>query len=269
MSAEALRAGPLAAAALAEGQSGRVAAAYRHAVSVLLDGGALVALLPEWAPLHPWAVTVASGPDDFGKAAEGDAVRVAGGVLEAGGLSVRLGGMETADLRLRARLRGVDRAALDTLARLVPAPAGGGPIESALSAALESFRATGDAAVLAVLTGMGEGLTPSGDDVIVGALAAFDACRAAAPRAREMRERLCAALKGSGVRTTRLASQLIEAAVDGFYAEPILGLLHALAEGAEAPALEGAVTGLLAVGHRSGADTLRGIVAALGSVAPG
>ena len=65
------------------------------------------------------------------------------------------------------------------------------------------------------------------------------------------------------VRTTRLAAQAIEAALEGRHAEPLLGVLEALAAGAPPARLEAAATALLAVGHRSGADALRGVVAVL------
>ena len=164
--------------------------------------------------------------------------------------------MAVEELRLRRRLPAADPDAVRALAALVPASAG--PFEPVLAAALASWRDCGDPAVLAVLVGVGEGLTPSGDDVIVGALAALDALGDDAGRGR-----LGSALAGCAVRTTRLAAQAIEAALEGRHAEPLLGVLEALADGAPPARLEAAATALLAVGHRSGADALRGVVAVL------
>jgi hypothetical protein len=48
------------------------------------------------------------------------------------------------------------------------------------------------------------------------------------------------------------------------FGEPVLDLLHALADGGASPAhVEHAVVALARVGHRSGRDTLLGIAAAL------
>lgn len=248
------RAGALAAAALGGGRRGRVASIHERAIVLLLDDGPLVALLPRGAPLHPWAVeleaAVPSGPG------EGDTVQVGDAALEIGPLRVALAGMAIEPLRLAARPAAVDPAAAHALASSSP-ERGGGPFEPVLAAALASYRDSGDPAVLAVLVGVGEGLTPSGDDVIVGALAALDLLGAAAAQ-----ERLGAALAGCAVRTTRLAAQGIEAALAGHYPEPVLGVLAALAA-ADPARLGAAAAALLAVGHRSGADTLRGIVAVL------
>ena len=144
-------------------------------------------------------------------------------------MRVALEGVTVEELRLRARPPAVEPAAVRTLAALLPAREAGGPFEPALAAALASYRDCGDPAVLAVLVGIGEGLTPSGDDLVVGALAALDALGDDAGRAR-----LGAALAGCAVRTTKLAAQMIEAALDGRHAEPVLGVLEALAGAAGA-----------------------------------
>jgi hypothetical protein len=263
------RAGAPAAAVLGGERSGRVASIHERVIVLLLDDGPLVALLPGGAPLHPWAVEL-DGPVPGG-VGEGDAVRVTGTTLAIGPQRVALDGMAVAELRLAARTAAPDPAAVRALARRVPARDAGGPFEPVLAAALASYRDCGDPAVLAVLVGIGEGLTPSGDDVIVGALAALDALGDAMAS-----RRLGQALAGCAVRTTRLAAQSIEAALDGRHAEPVLGVLEALAGAPGYPRsawvrsvgppparLAAAAAALLAVGHRSGADTLRGIVAVL------
>jgi len=257
------RAGALAAAALGGERRGRVASIHERAIVLLLDDGPLVALLPAGAPLHPWALEL-DGPIPRGPA-EGEAVRVAGGEIAFAASRVELAGMAIAELRLTARRCDPDPAAVRALAACLPAAATTGPFASALAAALAAYRDCGDPAVLAVLVGVGEGLTPSGDDVIVGALAALELLGDDAGHAR-----LGAALAGGSVRTTKLAAQMIEAALAGRHAEPVRELLEALAATPPAPArLAAATDALLAVGHRSGADTLRGIVAVLSKGAQG
>jgi hypothetical protein len=61
---------------------------------------------------------------------------------------------------------------------------------------------------------------------------------------------------------------MIVAARDGRYAEPLIGVLEALAAGGEAARLTEAAAALLALGHHSGADTLRGVVAVLEGAIP-
>jgi hypothetical protein len=258
------RAGPFAAQALIGDRRGFVVSVHARAVNLLFDDGPLVALLPAKSPLHPWAVAVPLARRDLAGLAEGLPVRVADGVIEAGELRIELAGLEVVDLRLRRRPQRLAPAALRALARHAAALPAAGPFEPALAAALERFRAGGQVRGLAALVGLGEGLTPSGDDVLVGLLAGLDAARESPGGADALRQRLCAELEQGSSRTTRLAAQMLDAAAAGFYAEPVRELLETLAPPKpSAAALERAVTGLLAVGHRSGGDTLRGIAAAL------
>jgi hypothetical protein len=262
---------------------GRVVSTHRRAVTLQLHGGALVALLPEGAPIHPWALTV---PFDPAALRVGDEVAVPGGILCVGALRVSLDSAERVELRLRARPAAVLPGCAATLARLADSaerarPAG--PFGPALRGALGRFRDGGEAGHLVSLVGLGEGLTPSGDDALVGVLAGLDTVRDAWAGAAALRAELCGALVGvlgpggkpgvpgtagptdggAGISprmagpTTGLSAQMLTAAADGLYAEPVLGVLEVLAEP------EAAVGCLLAMGHRSGLDTLHGIVAAL------
>ena len=263
------RAGPFAAEALIGERRGIVVSVHARVVNLLLDDGPLVALLPAESPLHPWAVAISNTRRDLARVIEGAPVHVSDGVVEAGLLRIELAGLEVVDLRLRRRLRALP-AAVRTLARHVTAAPPAGPFEPALTAALERFRAGGEIRGLAALVGLGEGLTPSGDDVLVGALAGLDAALEVSDEAAALRQRLCAELERGTSRTTRLAAQMLDAAAAGFYAEPVLGLLQTLAlPKPGAKTLERAVADLLAIGHRSGADTLRGIGVALERVAGG
>ena len=273
------RAGVLAAEALINDRRGVVVSVHARALNLLLDDGPLVSVLPAESPLHPWAVTAELAPRDLDRVAVGAVVRAADGRLEVGPLAVALAGLDVVDLRLSRRPAVFPAAALRALARTASPPRAPGPFEPALARALERFRAGGPAVALAALVGVGEGLTPSGDDVIVGVLAALDAARDCAPRAAAVRARLGAALGAGGARTTRVAAQMLDAAIAGLYAEPLRDLLHALVPARPVPARPGsrrarsaepaparlsrAVAAVLAIGHRSGGDTLRGLIAAL------
>ena len=103
------------------------------------------------------------------------------------------------------------------------------------------------------LIGLGEGLTPAGDDCVLGALAAIHRL---APEwlmeNRAPRDRLVAA---AGTRTTDVARDFLLEALAGRFAEPVLDLLTARTDDrAKRAACE-----LLAMGATSGADTLTGI----------
>ena len=156
------------------------------------------------------------------------------------------------------------------LRRLAGPPARDDPFDSALYQALAAFEAGGEVQDLVSLVGLGPGLTPSGDDALVGTLAALDLGRAANPAAAVLRAALVAALPSPlAERTTRLSAQMLAAAAAGLYAEPILGLLERLADEDPSPhRVEDAARVLLGLGHRSGRDTLLGIAAGLGRLQP-
>lgn len=112
-------------------------------------------------------------------------------------------------------------------------------------------RAFADAAC--ALIGFGEGLTPAGDDCVLGALAAVQRLSPGWLAAdAEQRDRLAEAARN---RTTDLARDFLLEALDGRFAEPVLALLTALSD----DLAENAVGRLLSMGATSGADTLCGI----------
>ena len=262
------RAGPLAAQALAREASGTVVSTHARAANLLLDDGSLVAVLPAGSPIHPWALATAFEPS---LVQEGAPVRVSGKVLAAGPLRIDLEGLEVVDLRLRRRPPRVPADAVMHLVQFSESLAGQDPFDQKLGAALRSFSDGGDPRELASLVGLGAGLTPSGDDALVGALAALDADFASAAQTLALlRQALVEALPVPlEARTTRLSAQMLRAAADGLYAEPVLALLDALAREDTSPApVERAAEELSRLGHRSGRDTLLGIVAALSRAIP-
>ncbi|MBP7691832.1 MAG: DUF2877 domain-containing protein, partial [Anaerolineales bacterium] len=117
-------------------------------------------------------------------------------------------------------------------------------------AARDAARAVAGARYLA---GVGGGLTPAGDDFIVGALLAVWAGRAGAG-ADALAEPVAAA---AAPLTTTLSAAYVRAAARGEGSAYWHALLAALAAGADwRPALRD----LLAVGHTSGADALAGFL---------
>jgi Protein of unknown function (DUF2877) len=117
--------------------------------------------------------------------------------------------------------------------------------------------AAGDACAFAdaacALIGFGEGLTPAGDDCVLGALAAVYRLAPGWLAAHaEQRDRLAGAARS---RTTDLARDFLLEALDGRFAEPVLALLTALSDDLAGDAARR----LLEMGATSGADTLCGI----------
>lgn len=106
---------------------------------------------------------------------------------------------------------------------------------------------------LSELVGLGQGLTPAGDDFLLGILAALDLLGAASERAA-----LCAALKLQ--RTNRISAAFLQAAAASVYAEYLLLLLRALACGAPQGEIERCAVRVLQTGHTSGSDTLSGLL---------
>ena len=110
-----------------------------------------------------------------------------------------------------------------------------------------------DVAAPARLLGLGSGLTPSGDDVLAGYLAAAAAYGLPA-------ERLRAFVRAEAPRrTTTLSAALLRHAAAGEAIPQVRRLLVALDDGT---GIDAALAGLLLVGHTSGAALAAGMLAA-------
>lgn len=125
---------------------------------------------------------------------------------------------------------------------------------------------SGDAAVAGRaahdLAGLGPGLTPSGDDVLAGALLATAVL--APPESAPLRGRIMASARG---RTTRISEAYLEAAASGDAGEAWHRLVAGLrgerdGDDEGATGLRAAVRGILAFGETSGADMLTGFLLA-------
>jgi hypothetical protein len=116
----------------------------------------------------------------------------------------------------------------------------------------DALAAGDDAATVEPLLGRGTGLTPAGDDLIAGALAALRALDS--PRAESLGAAVRALAPG---RTTRLSAALLAAADEGAVIPEAAAVLRALAGAGD---LAAAVDGLRAVGHTSGAYLAAGLL---------
>jgi hypothetical protein len=108
------------------------------------------------------------------------------------------------------------------------------------------------------MVGLGPGLTPSGDDVLIGALALLDALGERRAYARLAR---AVSLVPPGL-TSPLSHCFLRTAAAGHVGEGLHAAVSAVVRGDP----ERAIAAIRAVGHSSGWDMMAGIVAALDAV---
>lgn len=134
------------------------------------------------------------------------------------------------------------------------------PVLTRLALALETGDRDGAARAAAQLIGLGPGLTPSGDDALVGIEAALHAL--AQPSAGF----LGPALGDAETRTTDVAATLLRHAAAGEFAERLHTLLAALL-GPDDERVPAAIEQAVAWGATSGTDCLLGVLVALDAAA--
>lgn len=105
------------------------------------------------------------------------------------------------------------------------------------------------------LVGLGPGLTPAGDDLLCGALAAVHGFGGDEPAAA-----LAAAVRAHAHRTTPLSAALLRVAADGYTFRELLTLLAALAAGTD---VTRPLATLQGVGATSGTELARGALLVL------
>jgi hypothetical protein len=114
---------------------------------------------------------------------------------------------------------------------------------------------------LAGIVGCGPGLTPAGDDVLVGILAVLNSPpvgEAGAQAAQAMRR----AVVGLAPRTTSLSGHMLRQAARGLLGRTPHDLVVALAGGSAADELDCALRSIAATGATSGADVSMGVLEA-------
>lgn len=157
----------------------------------------------------------------------------------------------------------------DSLARLVVDPLASSPLPARiqqvaeqniplLSSSLSLKSKENLTKAVKGLAGVGPGLTPAGDDVLLGAMHGLWATRPS----EEARE-TCEVIANAAVpRTHALSAAWLEAAADGEAGEPWHALVMAMATGDEG-AFSDAAMRILPTGHTSGSDALGGFLAAV------
>lgn len=274
---------------------GRVEAVFEHACNVALEAGGLVTMLA------PRAGNVAHGirlsralrfdvhlrrgmpvhveKDRIHFDAGAVAVELAGARTWASGFgpgscernprSIRAAAMARDLLGREATVRGSEflARALRVDGLSTPLAARIAPVFAALARAARALDCAAALRQVAHLVGLGPGLTPAGDDFIIGWLAGL-ALRAGAPPQRSFLQDLCAGIAPLGSATSSVSRQHLEDACALAFSERLADLCLAIGEAAPAPRLACAVAAQVQVGASSGADAAAGLMFALFDCVP-
>jgi uncharacterized protein DUF2877 len=270
----------------------RVHSVYRQACNIELADGALITLLGHEPSNVPHGIRCAlPEPADFRAwlrptqvvAADGSSLRV-----PAAGISIDLSaavpwhcGLDRCAIDVRAA---ANASALRTVHSVLreQAPASGfapllwrdpgpsSPLDRAmqgrlmqalpaLSCADADLDFAAAARALARLAGLGPGLTPSGDDFIVGYLAALRGRRSCEPRLRPYLNGLSGPVLQFALTANPISRQYLLNALAGEFSESLAQVVLSIAGYDDARVRESAAR-LVHVGHSSGADSLLGLL---------
>ena len=281
-----IEAGVLAHRALRNGRRGRVAAVFERSLYVVLDDCWICIGAKDLGsgPLH--LLCMGLQPQYF---SVGQEVIIADGAILIG--DVPFAGLDTAsvwapppvpDWTLQSLRMGL--VAVDEVWRLLPveqglaASAGARPpgrpsrlltaaapglaaLKRLIEAGLRGQRcAARDHQGIVELIGLGPGLTPSGDDLIGGALVALASLSRLATR-----DALWRACRAHLDRSNAISAAHLRSAALGYAAAPLHEAVHAVIAG-QVDRIRPALTALSKVGHSSGLDALAGALMVLRAV---
>ncbi|WP_104087990.1 DUF2877 domain-containing protein [Cryobacterium sp. N19] len=116
--------------------------------------------------------------------------------------------------------------------------------------------------VVGRLIGAGEGLTPSGDDVLVGLLAALTRGGQTAGSTAIV-SRIAESVLRNTHRTTSISAHYLRLATRGSFSEPLTNLVDSVFTGSSVDDVHARTREVLSVGASSGADALRGVLLGL------
>jgi hypothetical protein len=247
-------------------RAGRVHSAFAHAVNLAVDGELWTVFDADHAE-SPFGLRLTPGAlQALADLRPGDPVGVRAGHAGLGPHVIDgRGAVRWVPARWPAPAAGMT-ARLAILAQAAGARAWPGSQRLA-DEVLQALRSRGDAADRQLAEaarrtlGHGPGLTPAGDDVLVGVLTLLRSGAAGEAGARAGC-RLVAGLVPHLDSTTDLSRHLIRQAARGLPGAALHGLVQALFEGAGGDGLRRALAAVLAIGATSGADACLGLVAA-------
>jgi Protein of unknown function (DUF2877) len=261
--------------------NGMIHSVFDQACNIRVDDGRLLALLAPCLGNVPHGVRIAV-PAGFGFARHltvGAPVGCRADVLRMPGLSIDLGtakpwqaevatavdmrvpqvarAWRTAWRMLQQRRARVGPAQVATLSRAVDRRG------LRLARATRHRRVHEAAAAIKGLIGCGPGLTPSGDDLIVGFLAGLWSTARNDPERGAFRRALCVAVAGATGATGDISRVYLTHASRGRFAEPLTMLATRIGEGVPVGEIERLTAGALRVGHSSGCAGVLGLLLGL------
>lgn len=139
----------------------------------------------------------------------------------------------------------------------------GGKVRDALARACREARPLRAAGLARRLVGLGAGLTPSGDDFLVGLCAGLHARVGRESDRRRLMARLCSSLRSELPRTTTISAHQLRLAASGQFNEDVLDARDVLVSSRSRHAVRAALARLVAVGASSGAAACEGLRAGL------
>jgi hypothetical protein len=246
----------------------RVHSVFTHACNFEGDAGWLgVGLSPSCEGPTALRLAPGGGVDDLrGWFDVGERVARRGGVVRAARLVLVLSGAATWRPRRRRALLERETIAARLAAARSRLRAHGlasvladGAAADALARASRARDVGASLAAIDRLVGWGEGLTPAGDDCLVGWLAGLH--RLAGAR-DAYRDAVAHAVAARSARTTPFAAHWLRLAAAGDFSEPVDRACDALLFAPQPDELPPALDSLLGLGATSGADTLHGLLAA-------
>jgi len=246
-------------------RTGRVVSSFYGGINLLFENAeAFVPVQVQSVPLHPWAIEIEEQPLRF---AEGTPVSVQSGQLSVEETRIALSEAPIEDLQL-PHFSAMDVAIakrnfsildwfVDKVRRAHPPD----PFQHQLDTILVHWHEIGDHSVLLDLIGLGGGSTPSGDDVLVGLLAGMSLFEHVDDRTAKNLFSLRSGIRGTLANRTSLSSgQMLLAACDRSFPDPILALLGSLTyEGASKEEILESAERVAQLGHHSGLAMLLGL----------
>lgn len=118
------------------------------------------------------------------------------------------------------------------------------------------------------LVGFGPGLTPAGDDLLVGLMAVLVRADAGSAWAAHAVRLVARSVHGQAHRTTDISAHHLRLAAAGRFGEPITRLVDAVAGGASRALVRTRTHDVLRVGASSGADAVSGLLLGLRALLP-
>ncbi len=139
----------------------------------------------------------------------------------------------------------------------------GALILAALANACRAVDADGARSCIERLVGWGEGLTPAGDDVLVGGTAALGALAGESSDRRRFLRAFSVSVMAQTHRTTPIAAHYLRLAAQGHFNADVTRLRDALLCEGDPGAVASALAAALGAGASSGADMVTGMLACL------